>query len=218
MSGIDEGKTWIKVSFLTLRRVVGVLGILLPVVLIVGTWVFTLQLEFRSSISAYYDSNMGPAFSGILFVVGWFLFAYKGYDHRDDRAGDSAWACAMGVAMFPHESASHSWVPWVHYISAALLFLVLAYFSYFLFTEIDANRKVTDEKRFRNKIYRACGVAIVTFVALIGLYKLFGLDETGLAAMKPVLLLESFVLWAFGFSWFVKGETLWTDPETPTNE
>ena len=69
MSGTDEGKTWIKVSSLTLRRVVGILGILLPIIVMLGTWLFTLRLEFRTSISAYYDSVRGPAFAGILFVA-----------------------------------------------------------------------------------------------------------------------------------------------------
>jgi hypothetical protein len=32
--------------------------------------------------------------------------------------------------------------------------------------------------------------------------------------MKPVFWLEAFALWAFGVSWFVKGETLWKDEGT----
>ena len=206
----DVNDKWIFVSYLTLRRVVGVLGIALPIVMVVGTFLFTFQLDVRSSISAYYDSVMGPAFAGILFVVGWFLFAYKGYDDRDDKVGDRACLFAMGVAMFPPMSTTHWWVPRVHQISAALLLLTLAYFSYFLFTITD-QAKPAPMKLWRNKIYRGCGIAIVVFIALIGAYNLFDLDQTGLAAIKPVLLLEAFSLWAFGFSWFVKGETFWTD-------
>ena len=201
----------VKVSYLTMRKVVGILGMLLPIVMVVGTFLFTFQLDLRASISAYYDSVMGPAFAGILFVVGWFLFAYKGHDQRDDKAGDRACLFAMGVAIFPHQSATHAWVPWIHFASATLLFLTLAYFSYFLFTETGKDGTPTSEKLWRNKIYRACGVGIVLFIALIGLYKALGLEDTGLAALKPVLVLEAFALWAFGFSWFVKGETLWKD-------
>ena len=202
--------TRLKVSYLTMRKVVGVLGMLLPIVMVAGTLLFTFRLDLRTSISAYHDSVMGPAFAGILFVVGWFLFAYKGHDARDDKAGDRACLFAMGVAIFPQESATHAWVPWIHFISATLLFLTLAYFSFVLFRET-GDGTPTVEKLFRNKIYKACGVAIVLFIALIGLYNLLGLDDTGLAALKPVLVLEAFALWAFGFSWFVKGETLWRD-------
>jgi hypothetical membrane protein len=207
----NGSNTRVKVSYLTMRKVVGVLGILLPIICVAGTLLFTFQLDLRDSISAYFDSVMGPAFAGILFVVGWFLFAYKGYDARDDKAGDRACLFAMGVAIFPHESVTHAWVPWIHHISAALLFLTLAYFSYFLFTKTGRDGTPTDEKLLRNKIYRACGVAIVLFIALIGLYNVLGLADTGLAAIKPVLVLEASALWAFGFSWFVKGETLWKD-------
>ena len=203
--------TRVKVSYLTMRKVVGILGMLLPIICVVGTLLFTFQFDLRDSISAYFDSVMGPAFAGTLFVVGWFLFAYKGHDARDDKTGDRACLFAMGVAIFPHESMTHAWVPWIHFISAALLFLTLAYFSYFLFTETDEDETPTDEKLFRNKIYRSCGIAIVLFIVLIGLYKLLGLEDTGLAALRPILVLEAFVLWAFGFSWFVKGETLWKD-------
>jgi len=210
MSGDGEG--WVKVSFLTLRRIVGVLGVALPFVLVFGTLLFTFQWDLRSSISAYFNSVMGPAFAGVLFVVGWFLFAYKGHDERDDRVGDRACLFAMGVAMFPHVSETHTWVPWVHYGSAALLFLTLAYYSYFLFTLTDQEEPGPMKLR-RNKIYRACGILIVVFIALIAAYNLANkLSGTTLwPDLRLVFWFETFILWAFGFSWFVKGETLWKD-------
>lgn len=44
----------------------------------------------------------------------------------------------------------------------------------------------------------------------IGLYALL-LKDTAIAALEPIFWLESLALWAFGLSWFVKGETLWKD-------
>ena len=65
-------------------------------------------------------------------------------------------------------------------------------------------------KKIRNRIYRICGVVILACIALIGLY--FWLPrDTGISAIKPVFWLESIALWAFGISWFVKGETFWKD-------
>ena len=65
-------------------------------------------------------------------------------------------------------------------------------------------------KRARNEVYRLCGVLMLACIGLIGVYKL-GLDESPLQHLKPVFWLESLALWAFGVSWFVKGETILTD-------
>ena len=47
-------------------------------------------------------------------------------------------------------------------------------------------------------------------ILLIGLFK-WGLLGDSLTPLKPVFWLETFALWAFGASWFVKGESLWRD-------
>jgi len=41
-------------------------------------------------------------------------------------------------------------------------------------------------------------------------------SATLLFLVLPVFWLESLALWAFGISWFVKGETLWKDPPLGT--
>jgi hypothetical protein len=47
-------------------------------------------------------------------------------------------------------------------------------------------------------------------LAGIMVYMLF-LQKTVLRNWAPVLILEILALWAFGFSWLVKGETLFKD-------
>ena len=197
------------VSYLTLRRVVGVLGIGLPVILALWGFALCQCIEIQPAISDYYSLRTRDAFVGILFVLGWFLFAYRGYERKDDIAGDLACFFALGVALFPNSGAQ--WERVVHFSSAAGLFLVLSYFSLCLFTKSGDHK--TPRKRIRNVIYRICGVVILVCIALIGLY--FGwVDETPLAALKPVFWLQSIALWAFGISWFVKGETLVRDLAT----
>jgi hypothetical protein len=202
----NELKPSPRVSYLTLRKVVGALGVLLPV--IVAVWGFAIlgRIEFLESISDYYGLRTRDAFVGILFVIAWYLFAYKGHDRRDDLAGDLACVFALGVALFP--TGGGGWESFVHFTSALLLFLVLAYFRIYLFTESKGG--MTPEKRLRNRVYRACGGVILVCLVLIGLFK-WGLLGGWLADWKPVFWLEAFALWAFGFSWFVKGETLWKD-------
>ena len=194
------------ISFLTLRRIIGALGVLLPVILAV--WGFALRgsFEIQPSISDYYGLRTRDAFVGILFAIAWFLFAYRGYERKDDVAGDLACGFALGVALFPNSGSG--WEKAVHFGSALGLFLVLAYFSLALFTK--SGPSCSPRKRIRNRIYTVCGVIMLASIASIGLFYWL-LEETAIAAVKPVFWLESLARWAFGISWFVKGETLWKD-------
>ena len=192
------------VSYLTLRKVVGVLGVALPIV--VAVWGFTICGCFEPSISDYYSLRTRDAFVGILFTIGWFLFTYHGYDRRDNIAGNIACIFALGVALFPNSGTplqSH-----VHFASAVGLFLVLAYFSLVLFVKSSGNP--TPQKLMRNRVYRACGVIMLVCIALIGLCYTV-LSTPSFLSAKPVFWLESLALWAFGFSWFVKGEAILKD-------
>jgi hypothetical protein len=195
------------VSHQMFRRVLGALGVALPVVLAV--WGFALSgwsLEIQDSISDYYSLRTRDAFVGILFVIAWFLFTYRGYERKDDIAGYLACIFALGVAFFPN--SGENWERTVHLSSAAGLFLVLSFFSLFLFTK--SGGSPTHEKRVRNRIYVACGLVMLVCLVLIGLYY-FLWQDTSISDFKPVFWLESLMIWAFGISWFVKGETLFRD-------
>ncbi len=207
MSAPDEG-VHVQVSYLTLRRTVGVLGVALPVV--VALWGFDLCHcgRLQPSISDYYGLRTRDAFVGILFTIAWFLFAYRGYERRDDVAGNLACLFALGVALSPNSGTPVERT--IHFGSALCLFLVLAYFALFLFTKTGG--APTPQKRVRNRVYVACGVTMLVCIAAIGVYFAF-LQGTAVSGLDPVFWLESLALWAFGVSWFVKGETLWKDVE-----
>lgn len=212
------------VSYKTLRRLVGVLGVTLPFVLAIGCIACSVCCtDFKNTISDYYHSNMADVFVGVLFTIGFFLFTYKGYEKRDDVTGDLACGFALGVALCPVNSPTEA-IQTLHYISAILLFLTLSYFSIFIFTKTERGGRIfawpkirrcsglQPEKLTRNRVYVACGVIMMGCIILICIY-LYWLKCTWLDAWKPVFLLETLLLIAFGFSWFVKGETLWTDSE-----
>lgn len=207
-------------SYLILRRTVGILGVLLPIILAIGAVVLGSTTGLENSISAYYGTVMRGVFVGVLFSIGVFLFSYIGYEPSDTKkryepsdnvAGNLACLFALGVALFPVTSDKYV-VRTIHSLSAALLFLTLAYFSLWLFTKTKAGGTRTPKKETRNKIYIACGVIMLTCIALIAIYNTF-LRDTSIAEIKPVFWLESLALWAFGASWFVKGETLLKDAE-----
>jgi hypothetical protein len=116
----------------------------------------------------------------------------------------------------------------MHFASAALCFLTLAYMSIFLFTKthpentrdkvtlldhlspllvtriIPGQQLATDKKR-RNLIYRICGYTIVACMATILFLKVTHIIDR-VDSAHPVFWLETGSVVAFGVSWLVKGE------------
>jgi len=61
-------------------------------------------------------------------------------------------------------------------------------------------------KRIRDLVYRTCGITILSCVALAALSKLLPMP---VAARWPLVFsFEALAVFAFGISWFVKGQTL----------
>lgn len=203
------------ISYLTLRKLIGFLGMGLPfIVALGGLMVYGTVLQ--GSISAYYYTGMRDVFVGILSAIGVFLISYHGYDLIDFIAGKAGGVFALGIALFPTAPAGHvtptdEVIGRIHYAFAALFFLTIAYFSLFLFTKTNPEKPPTSMKKRRNKVYRICGVAILACLALIAINKL---KSDGLIIHEkdhPVFWLETVANLAFGISWIVKGEALLKD-------
>ncbi|HYW95359.1 MAG TPA: hypothetical protein VE870_07220 [Bacteroidales bacterium] len=212
------------ISYLTIRKALGILGIALPLVMIAGSVLLGHCHEIQSSISAYYYTNMRNVFVGIIFSIALFLFSYRGYEKKDAMAGKLACFFAVCVALFPttldepsttclihfsHSSISSS----VHFISAAGFFLTLSYFSIFLFTK--SEEKPTRMKRKRNELYRICGYIMLACLVLIAAYTICDTHGgcSAITSLKPIFWLETIALWAFGISWLTKGKGLLTDKD-----
>ncbi len=197
----------IVVSYLTLRRALGILGISLPIILF--TWGVLGERVWLDTISAYYSLRARDALVGCLCTIGCFLFTYHGYDTHDNVAAHAAGACAVLVALVPSTDPGVQQA--LHFIFATALFVLLAYISYFRFTRQDDHP--TEAKLTRNRVYRRCAVAMMVCVGLILVFDLTHLTVR-LALVRPIFLLETLALWAFGLSWLVKGGALWRDPTT----
>ena len=208
-NGCEDDAKRIQVSYLTLRRAIGCMGVLLPVVLAGGCVLIRRCCGLQETISHYYATEMRDVFVGTLFTIGWFLFSYRGYDPKDNIAGTAACFCAMGVALFDGTS-ENAYVYWAHIACAAGLFLILAYFSICLFTKTHSSNGPTAKKKWRNRIYVGCGTVMLVCLALVALEDLLVLSAW-FPIKPPVFWLETLMLWAFGFSWLVKGETLLKD-------
>ena len=143
-------------SYQSLRRTIGMLAFIFPLVLLLGGIVLSDCSWTQNSISHYYHTVMRNGFVGILCAVGLFLFSYRGYDIRDTVAGVAACIMVIGVAFFPTgikenipgcnltPTFSYSIFGTIHLICAILFFLLLSYFSLVLFTKSEhtiENRK-----------------------------------------------------------------------------
>lgn len=195
-------------SYLSLRKAVGWIGILLPFVLVLGHLLIFKGDRILDNMSVYYHTGMRDVFVGALCAIALFLFFYKGYDRWDNYSADLAGVFALGVAFFPTvKEGPWDWVAWVHFVSAACFLVILALISIFLFTRGD--KHPTMMKRRRNLIYRVCGIIMLAALASIEIYFLFfdGINsDSGF-----VLFAETVTLIAFGISWLTKGGTLYAD-------
>lgn len=198
------------ISYFTLRKLIGVLGIALPVLMIVFNYISLNSWQIEFSISDYYDNgSAGYVFVGVLFVLGFFLLSYKGYEIVDDRAASFGCVFALGVALFPTTSKNYT-VHVMHFVFALLLFSTFIFFCLYLFRKTSGIKSVTKQKVVRNRVYITCGIIMIVCIIGIALAS-FNVFGKAAAQYHIVFWLEAIALTAFGFSWIVKGELLWKD-------
>ncbi len=211
------------ISYKTLRRILGILGMGLPLMLYLSTLMSGVY-SLGPSISSYYFSNSGDLLVAVLCSFSVFLITYKGYSEADNIISSIAGFAAFLIAVFPamNESSikvnylfsflSPAAVTAVHFTSAAVFFLLLSIISFFLFVKTNQKAPLLKAKLNRNRIYRTCGIFIFVSLLLLAVCNLlpaYVFDK--IARFRPIFWLETTALAAFGFSWLVKGETLSAD-------
>jgi membrane-associated HD superfamily phosphohydrolase len=214
-----------------LRKCVGILGVLLPVLLLFYLLLFCGYHKPLSSISHYYYTQAGTVFSVIVSLLGIFLLIYKGYEAIDFFVSSLAGIFALCVILFPTSNLSElccdvskpyaitylkasSFRAGFHYFSATIFLSALAYMSYFLFTKSD---KPMDQwpvqKRKRNLVYKICGVVMALAMSVIGLGQAGIIHQEFYEKHTLTFWMESCAIWAFGISWLVKGGVMFADAE-----
>lgn len=208
---MNKEKTRLNLTYLALRRNLGILGITLPLVLYIGN-----GLKVEPSISQYYYTDMMVVFTGILIAFGLFLFSYKGPERtteviNDDWLTNVAGLLAIITALVPTACSGCLDVPnghnnhiigLVHLVSAAGFFLIMGWISFFRFTKGEYDK--VDLKAKRKPIYYTCGVIIWACIILLFIDIKFDLNYTG----KDIFIGETVALVFFGIAWFIKGEAL----------
>ncbi len=209
------GRAPIDLSQRAHRQLIGYLGLLLPALLFVvaGGRPTTGLASWRllPSVSAYYYTGAVGIFVGVLFALSLFLLTYRGYEGEvaDRVVGRIGGCAALGVALFPTEApggvAAPSWwgkpLDRVHYASAVALFLSFIVFAIWLFrkSSVPRGQDRPPEKRRRDAVYLACGIAMIVGVVWAGIL-LIATDE------PPIFWPEAVAIEAFAISWLVKGE------------
>lgn len=210
------------ISYLTLRKLIGLLGTFFPFILVLGSVIAADCEDIQPSISAYYHTNMRDIFVAVISSIGLFLFTYQGYDNKDSISCKLAAVFAFGVALFPtafegmtncaiEPIQENKFIDTIHTVSATSFFLVITYICLFLFTKSGSADLSTMKKR-RNLIYKACGIIMLVSIIVIAIYLIFLAEKyPALAKMKPVFLFETIALIAFGIAWLTKGQMFMRD-------
>ena len=213
-------------SYTRVRTALGVLGMMLPLILILGGILDTPRIgqdtgAIEATISDFYHTTYRDVFVGTLCSIGVFLISYRGYRREPNEVIDDDWLAtlaglsAFGVALFPNEGGGEvissmtqrnigvHVTPVLHYLSALVFFSCLAIFCLYKFART--------ARPARRKIYLACGWTIVaaliaTAVAVVFKRFIGGAGREFVLDNKLIFWFEAIGIWAFGLSWLVKGK------------
>jgi hypothetical protein len=231
------------ISHYTLRKAIGWLGMLLPFILLIGNYIinestilktnfwvnkhctnYIAESAWKSSISHYYYTAMGEAFTGVLIAVGLFMICYKGYPKKEGDKGltDNATTSLAGifallVVIFPTSNddacigdnfrvfVSSEFTGKCHLVFACLFFGMLIHMCYFNFRRGETAQLFG--KGVHQKFYKLCAVVMLLCIVCCGIYILW-LEKRFpyLVKMRLVFVFESIALVAFGLSWLTKGK------------
>jgi len=212
------------ISCRTTQRMIGLLGIALPIMIVAGGLLWG-DNPIQGSISGYYYTNMRDLFVLLMFSIALFMYIYKGYDRIENIITNVCGLSVLGVICFP---AYVNNTPVIkagiflintnisghfHSAFAACFFMMLALIPILLFSKNNID-EMTKLKRKRNTVYRFCGIIIIIATILISLCSMF-FQQTIISTLRPIVILETVIFFAFGASWLIKGGVLLKDKDAP---
>ena len=213
----------------TLRKLIGILGVGLPLLLFLVLLIDAGYTSPLYSISHYYFTRACSVFIIIVSLLGVFLLVYKGKEPVDFYVSAAAGLFALCLLVFPTDNISKvchdvnypysltifhesKFRPAFHYISAAIFLSCLAYMAIFLFTKSDKPPAERGRaKRRRNRIFRTCGVIMVLAILTI-LSNFLGLiPDSIFSKYHMTFWMETIAIESFGISWLIKAEVFVKD-------
>lgn len=220
-------------SYLVIRTAVGIMGILLPLVLILSEVLLKGTVQVRGSLSAYYHTSARDFFVCILCVTGVLLITYLAGQRRSFAywASSVAGFAVLGVAFIPtgrpdlppgavpcgHASspaptgctAIQQWLgetpaATIHFGCAAVFIVGLAVMS-FCFASPRKAAGLSPPKPPKRFLQYSCGVVIMLAVVLVAVGSPL---KWHIWILTPLYVGEVLSVLAFGASWLAEGEDL----------
>lgn len=188
----------------TMKLIVGLMAISLAQI---TSW-FAGSSQIDSISASYHAGGWArDFFVGFLFAISTFMIAYNGRDARERILGRIAAIAGMGVALFPCHCGDpkNELIPWVHGISAAVMFVVLAFFCWGFYRR--AKAKGHPCALMRSKIYMLCLIVIILVITVLGIDGVTG-EHLKEFVPRPTFYGENAGLIAFGISWITASLTL----------
>ena len=191
-----------EVDHRTLKLLVGVIALTLG-----NLTSFFADSKITSISASYYEGGWSQSILvGFLFAIAAFLLAYNGLSRPEMLLSKLAAVAALGVALFPCGCDGRAEIiPHVHFGSAAVMFLVLAYFCYVFYKR--ARAKGHTEANRRAFIYAVCGLVIIASIATMVFDTLAG-GVLSATIPRLVFYCERAGLVAFGISWLTASRIL----------
>ncbi|MHC5540447.1 hypothetical protein ACYOEI_19675 [Singulisphaera rosea] len=215
---ISKSTRTLVISYLGVRRAIGTVGLILPILLgPVGWLVF--GIDIQENMSSYYHTALRDVFVGAMCTIGVFLFCYRGYDWIESWTANFGCLSALGVAFFPLDAGSdplhqRSVVGYLHTVSGGVFFLTLAFYSLYHFPSSKAETcEPAPHEGERNFVYRTSGVVILLSLVGMGTY-LFLLPAEWQRRLNDYHFLfwgEWVAVWAFAAAWLTKGRAIFAD-------
>lgn len=200
-------------TYFSLRLGLGVIALMLPWALWLGAWLRDGE-PLRCSISAYYYSSMRDVLVGALVAIGTFLFLYRGFNPKEDRALKAGGVFAIGIAMVP--TGNHcggvatpisAGAISAHGVLAVLFFACIAYVC--VFRAPDTLVLVRDKAVARRfwVVYRAFGGALVV-APLAAALLAQARRRAGGGDGHVVFFIEASAVLVFALFWLTKSREL----------
>ena len=205
------------IDTIRLRKTVGWLGMLLPIIVLVLCIIFQCVpghvLPDSISQTYYFEPTITP-FMIILGAASILLMCYRGYEKIDEVINTLTGIAGLCICLFPcsnPEMYEMGLIPdyvgtfqlpvvisgWIHNISAVVFFGLLAYNVLFLFTK--SSGELTENKRKRNLIYKICGIGMMVALLAIVVVAIFEI-------WAGTWLVEAVALFFFGIAFLTKAD------------
>lgn len=195
-------KLWLR----RIRNIAGFLGMILPWVSLLGTYIWSFNNETTVNFWKYFSISetyyVNPALAGILTAASIVLMTYDGYDWRDNLVTTLSGLFGIMIVLFPCDCSPAPDVVGffqlpvdlsntLHCVATSIFFILLAFNSMFLFTLGDSK-----SKKLRNIIYKTCAIGMtISMILMVMPFHFY---------MKTFWV-EAVALTFFGISWLTKG-------------